>query len=575
MTPDDRAGDRLRDLLRTEASTIVPAGDGLARIRQRIARRNRVRLWVVPSAALATAAAVGAFFLLAPDDRRTSTLEPGETPTASASAQPTASPAPVVPDDGGMPLDYPAIWPFTSQAEAGPWSVEYPYAQNGLEVGRHFVDEFLVLRGVNVSQPCVSCGVLRLDVGGTHIGDITLGRFGTGFASGHGTQLYTVTGVSGLDLTITSPKAGDRITSPTSVTGRAGQPDEHVSLQLRAQAGNVLGQDGAQAGRELPWTASLSWSDQSWSHAAVVGVTRSAKDGSLTRLVAVPVLRGTAAPSSSFAALVDGHVSLFDAANGQRIRQLTYPPSGKQDIQAAWADGSLAWVRVDRDRECDNELDRLVAGKASKVASSTSRMFDSVSLSPNGDLLGWVETPCGNPQPAPSELVLTSQGREVHRWTGPSGSTVSLLDVRDDGTLLVATNDVEATGPGSIGVLPPGSSTLNALRPLQQAPGCNLASGAAFRNGTVVAFESCGEDIRLARFALSGSRSGADASTKGEPPQSISVRGSSVVVQLFGGDTYGAIATYADGRFTTVIRNDSPNCTSVGSQKGCVAGPAW
>jgi hypothetical protein len=571
MTPEER----LRDVLRSEATTIVPAGDGLVRIRERIARRRRARMWVVPSAAVATAAAVGAFFLLAPDSRRTATLDPAQTPTATAQPSPSASPAPVVPDDGGMPLNFAAIWPFTSQAEADTWRVEVPYAQNALEVGRHFVDEFLVLRGVNVSQQCVSCGVLRLDVDGTHIGDITLGRFGTGFASGNGTQLYTVTAVSGLDLTITSPKPGDRITSPTSVTGRAGQPDEHVSLVLRAQAGNELAQDGAQAGRELPWTADLSWSDQAWSHGAIVGNTRSAKDGSLTRLVAVPVLRGTAAPSSSFAGLVDGHVSLFDAANGQRIRQLTYPPSNKQDIEAAWSADQLAWVRVDRDHECDNELDRLVNGKASKVAGSTSRMFGSVHLSPNGDLLGWVETPCGSPQPAPSELVLTSQGREVHRWTGPSGSTVSLLDVLDDGTLLVATNDQEASGPGAIGVLPAGASTVNALRPLRQAPGCNLASGAAFRNGAVVAFESCGEDIRLARFALSGSRTGADASLKGEPPSSISVRASSVLVQLFGGDTYGGIATYANGRFTTIIKNDSPNCTSVGSLKGCVAGPEW
>jgi hypothetical protein len=322
----------------------------------------------------------------------------------------------------------------------------------------------------------------------------------------------------------------------------------------------------------VPWTGTRSWSRQGWSHRALARVTPSAKDGSLTRVVAVPVIRGTAAPSASFAGLVDGHVSLFDAATGSRSRQLTFPPAGKSDTAAAWSDGTLAWVRTSGASACVNELDLLAGGKASTIGSSTRFTYSGPQLSPDAGMLAWVERPCAGGRDV---LVLRSDGHEVGRWTGPSGSFVDVLDVLDDGTMLVATIDQQATGPGTIGVLPAGATTLESLRALRVAPGCNLASGAAFRTGGVVAFESCGEDIRLARFALSGTRSGADAAFKGEPPASISVRGSSVLVQTFGGDTYGAIATYAQGRFTTLITNDSPSCTSIGSQKGCVKGPEW
>ncbi|HUR51279.1 MAG TPA: Gmad2 immunoglobulin-like domain-containing protein [Mycobacteriales bacterium] len=569
------AEDRLRDLLRSEADTIVPAGDGLARIRERIARRRRARFWLLPSAAVATAAAAGAFFLLAPDDRRTATLTPAQTPSALPAPEPTAStsPVPVAPDDGGMPLTGAAIWPFTSQAQAASWTQDYPYAGDGLEVGRHFVADFLGLKDLEVVVPhCVSCDQLNVVQSGTTVGTITLTRFGTGFASGHGVHLYTVAGVGGLDLTITSPRAGDAITSPTSVTGRAGQPDENVQLRLLSQAGKELSTSGAPAGREIPWTGSLGWTDQQWSHGAVVGVTRSARDGAITRVVAVPVVHTTGATASgaSFAGLVDGHVSLYDAATGKKLRQLTYPPQGKSDTAATWSQGTLAWVRTAGASACVNELDRLEGGTASKVASSTTARFGSPHLSDDGGRLGWVETPCRSGAP---DLVLQARDGTTQRLRGPSGSTVDLLDVRDDGALLVLTNDLQPTGPGTIGLLAPGSRSLSALRPLAASSGCTLASGAAFLSGAPVAFESCGEQVRLVRFASGGSRGSTDKAFTGEPPTAVSATRGKLLVWLFGGDHVGPLATYRDGAFTTLVPNDG--CASTTDLKGCVSAPDW
>src|SRR5690349_16057742 len=88
------AEDKLREILRSEATTIVPAGDGLARIRERAERKRRVRLWVVPSAALATVGAAAAFFLLAPDDGRKPQSLDQATPSPSVSE--SAAPLPTV-----------------------------------------------------------------------------------------------------------------------------------------------------------------------------------------------------------------------------------------------------------------------------------------------------------------------------------------------------------------------------------------------------------------------------------------------------------------------------------------------
>lgn len=575
MTRDDMSGDRLRDLLRSEAATIVPAGDGLARIRERIARRRRARLWVVPSAALATAAAVGAFFLLTPDTRRTATLQPGQTPSTSAPEPSTShSPIPVVPDDGGMPLEGAAIWPFTSQAQASQWSQEYPYAQNGLEVGRHFVSDFLGLEGVSVSEPCVSCGALELDVNGSQIGSITLARVGVGFAGGHGTQVYTVVRVRGLDLTIDSPKPGAGIASPTSVSGRAGQPDEHVALRLLSQAGKELASGGAQAGREVPWSTSLSWSSESWTHGAIVGVTRSAKDGALSRVVAVPVTRGTTPsdPTSSataFAGIVDGHVAVFDGLSGKQERQLTFPPSGKRDVAAAWSDGTLAWVRTAGASVCVDELDRLVNGKASTLVRSTSAHLVSPRLSQDGSVLAYVSEPCNG-----GKRLLTVTAPGVPNRVVSAGSS-TLVDVRNDGSALVWSPPTSGTGGGTLLLSRPEDGSSLGSRAFRPDSGCAATPAAAFVEGGLVAFEDCNGTVRLVHVDASNRITARDRAISTEPPQSLSSRGGALLVQLFGGDTYGSVARYANGTFTTIITNDSPSCTSTGSGKGCVASPDW
>lgn len=288
------AEDRLRDLLRSEATAITPTGDGLARIRARIERRRRVRVWLVPSAAVATAAAAAAFFLIAPGDEHTDVLQPGATPTQSAeptpasepTPTPTASPSAVLPGDSWTG---PAIWPLTSQAQAEQWNLASTVwdMRDSKATTEHFVSDYLGLSGVTVTQSCVSCEVLGLEVAGKVVGEVTVAHYSI---SG-GTHLFTVVGVAGTDLTVSEPSPGARVTSPTPVTGRITGVDEHVDLLLLDQLGAQVAHDGAQAGSAVPWSASLTWTRTDWTHGGLVGITRSMKDGAITRIVAVPVTR--------------------------------------------------------------------------------------------------------------------------------------------------------------------------------------------------------------------------------------------------------------------------------------------
>ena len=565
------AEDKLREILRSEATTVVPAGDGLARIRERVERRRRVRVWLLPSAALATAAVAAAFFLISPGGHSPQTLQQATaSPTTTEAPTPTANPTTGVPDDGGYPLDHAAIWPFTSQAEARGWQTTAPWAQDGLQVGKHFVTDHLGLTGVTVTQSCVSCDALGLEVAGQSVGQIDLARVGVGFSTGSGAQVYTVMDVTSSDLTVTSPKAGTAIASPTRVTGRVQGVDENVALRLLAQSGDELATTTAPAGSDAPWSGTLTWSNTSWTHAAIVGVTRTNKDGAINRVVAVPVRRSDATPTSTFAGLVDGHVALFDSTTGKQVRQLTYPPKGKADSALSWSAGSLAWVRTAGASACVNELDRLDNGTASTVATSTKVRYGSPVLSPDANWLAWVETPCGSD--SGGEVVVTVQGTPSRRIAVPSGSYAIANDITDSGALLVS---VGASAPPKVHLLGVHDTSLDQGAQLSTTSGCDLASGAAFDGPEVVAFQTCTNDITLVRYSDKGARTGADPTFTGEPPNSISVRDGQVLVWMFGGDGVGQIARYADGRTTPVIRNDGTGCIVNGDMKGCVSSPDW
>ena len=308
-TPEDR----LAALLREEAETVVPAGDGLARIRDRVAARRRRRWLWLPAAAAVTGGAVAAAFLLGGNGGRTTLVQTPATPGPS----PTASAAPTV-AGGGLDhaFENPAVWPFHSAQEIAQWRSTYPYADDKTALVQHYLQDVLAISGYTLAKPCESCDVVDIRVAGRKVGTAALERFLV-----DGAQVWTISTIGGTDLRITRPTLGEAVSSPTTVTGRITGVDEHVNLALVSQAGGTVATGGTQAGSAAPWSASLSWTDASWSYGAVVAETRSAKDGSLDRLTAVPVARDAATPAPAPA--------IWPFASAAQVSAWRADPSGK------------------------------------------------------------------------------------------------------------------------------------------------------------------------------------------------------------------------------------------------------
>ena len=284
------AEDRLREILHSEASTLVPSGDGLARIRQRVDRRRRLRLVLLPVGAAAAAGIVVAVIALT---GTTGTQRLEQTPVGPASPGGTTAPthAATTPPTRPSPsaaASYtgPAMWPFTSSAQGRAWTAHHgsrPWAGDPRLVAQHLVTDFLKVTGVSAlgSGDTIDLRCQGRDVGLVHLVQISQGG------------PWTVTAVGGTDLTISSPRPTAAVTSPTQVSGRLQGVDENVRLQLIGSASaHELGATSAPAGNAVPWRGTLTWSDQTWYTAGLVAITRSAKDGSITRITAIPVKRG-------------------------------------------------------------------------------------------------------------------------------------------------------------------------------------------------------------------------------------------------------------------------------------------
>jgi hypothetical protein len=318
MTPEDR----LREILHSHAETVQPAGDGLQRIQERIQQRRPSR-WLVPAGgALVTAALASVLVLLVggPGPREVvqdpaspvPTLSPSPSLSASPSPSPSAlpgttspspSPSPSVspspsasPRQGILSVEYtgPAIWPFRSTQEADAWrgSGTKPWADDPIETARHFVSDYLKLSGVTASipssfpAPADQRATVQLTADGRSVGRVQLAAY-------RPEGPWTVVTVGGTDLTITSPATNARITSPQRVTGRVTGVDESIRLDLITFSGLVIGTSFAPAGSEVPWEGELTWTAKGWTSGAIVGTTRSPRDGTtVTRIVAVPVLPG-------------------------------------------------------------------------------------------------------------------------------------------------------------------------------------------------------------------------------------------------------------------------------------------
>lgn len=266
-TPEERLAALLRE-------TDIPVrGDGLSRIQARLARRRRTR-WIAPVAALATAGVAASVLVLnGIGGRDTLTVQPAGPPSATAPPSPVAS-----------SYDGPFVWPEPQTAlDVESWRAD------PLQVAEHFVTDFLKLDGVTASKQ-VTAGPgqdVQLLVNGTAVSVLSLEPIDGG------TQ-WVVTQANGTGGHVNAPGFGEAVTSPLDVRGTLDHAvDDNVLLTLVTRAGKQLAQTSAPAGSAIPWSGTLTWKDATWTAGSVVGITRSNKDGAVTRVLVQPVVRAT------------------------------------------------------------------------------------------------------------------------------------------------------------------------------------------------------------------------------------------------------------------------------------------
>jgi hypothetical protein len=501
--------DRLRQILLAEAEELIPAGDGLRRIEQRLADRRTLRSRLVPAVAIAAivlVAGAAAVTVSLTDDG--ALLPPGRhttpaptTCTGGLCEEPKPSPSlpttAVTTSGDGVP-----VWPFTTDLQAAHWAANKssrPWASDPVAVTQHLMDDYLKLpgRATRRSDNDPDIAVVVVTAGGRTVSQVRLERVGGDGPDDPGP--WSVTGATSPSITVTQPHDGDDVRSPINVAGTASDPD--TSVHLRLMADTMLGEGFQMAGRELPWTHSLPWTGSNWTVAALVANTFNGK-GDLSAVTITPVRRsggstpGLPVAGSTFLAVNDKHqVVTVDTLTGKQLRQLSYPQKGAVDSSPdRGGEDGVVWVRTQADG-CTSSIIRvgLVRGPAGVTVDAKPLVRSLPALSDGGRSLAWVERPCEG-----GDWTVVVRGPDANfSTTATSTEPIMDLDVRDDGTALVRLFE-------KVVVLPPGATTVQSGRALVPVQGC--AFDAPTWNGDVAfIWQDCPAGWVLGRWSATGS----------------------------------------------------------------------
>jgi hypothetical protein len=547
--------DRLRQILLAEAEDIVPAGDGLQRIQQRLAYRRSLRSKLVPAIAVAGVLAVaGAAAItvsvtdgdsLKQREQRGQDHRPSPVPTTCTGGlceepkpSPSLSTTGVTTSSSGTP-----VWPFTTDAQAADWTAQpgsRAWASDPVQVTQHLLDDYLQLpgRALPRTDDSEDVAVVAVSAGGRTVSQVRLVRVGRG-PDGP----WSVTGAVAEKVPVTQPNDGDEVRSPLTVSGRATDPD--TSVHLRLMAGRLLAEGFEMAGRELPWTHSLSWTRTDWTVAALVANTFNGK-GDLSAVSITAVRRSGAIPpdvpaaGTVFVAVDQEHVVSVDAITGKQLRQLSYPPAGAVDASPDMGgeDGG-GWVRVQPDN-CTSSIIRagLVRGPAGVTVDAKPIGRHLPSLSAGGRSLGWIERPCDGRV----ETVIVRGPDAKFSTTATTPDAVKDLDVRDDGYAVVWT-------VSGVYLVPPGATAVTS-RMLLRSSGCTVAAP-AWDGDVVTAWQLCGSSWSLGRWSATGMLLSASGAVDGmSTPLHTAVTDGLVLVSL---------DDFRIPRFSGGVLGDTPN----------------
>jgi hypothetical protein len=380
---DDPHGDLLARALRAEAESIVPAGDGLTKIRGRVEQRRSRFRWLIPSASVVTAAALGGIafgaYSISHNDDSLRTQQPANSQTASggptASTHPTSTPSghpaspPVVSQTGtAFTGDVTPVWPFDNAAQVASW--QQGYAADGLapwHLDPVYTATAFVTRGIGFSGQNVVA--VRDTATGHRSGDVTLGTrttasgrtvvFGTAHLIrwGNGADApWEVTGIDSTGARIDSPSRDSSVSSPLTVRYTLdGGAEENVTVSVHDGDSYAAAKPAVVGGGQHTVTFDLGNVTTTNGYVAVSDVQSGSGTSTLQRLIVTPVRFAAVAVAASnppatqkyptyfVAAAKDNRLAVYYAKGGGFARWLT-PPSAHWPASAPYLDSAHEWV---------------------------------------------------------------------------------------------------------------------------------------------------------------------------------------------------------------------------------------
>jgi hypothetical protein len=395
MSTDDEYADRLREVLSAEAEAVVPAGDGLARIRERTARRGARMRWIRPLAVVGGAAVVAAGVVigisLSNDDPR---LHQDPTPLGSSSntPSPTATSMTDVPGPFSLSVGLP-LWPYadgsSAAADTSPASWHLDPAATALHFTTdhlRFTDDNLVLSTTKSADGLQAWVSIGYHTEGSRTATAAVVHVVRWSADGP----WEVVGTKDSTFSLTKPSYGANASSPLTAGGQIQGVDESIRVAVHDPSSSTpLGVACCTGAGTGSWSAKVSYQPSSASVLTVVAST----GGHLIeheRWALTGVRNGSAAsPStapSSFVAVSQQRVGVFRTSDGARLRWLTTLRPGGGASHPRHIGSSVYFL--ESTGNCAGRLMRVpfAGGSERSVYSQTGSTIDGYSVSADGKL---------------------------------------------------------------------------------------------------------------------------------------------------------------------------------------------
>jgi hypothetical protein len=347
--PDDGFDELLRSSMHDEADTVVPAGDGLSRIQQRVSARRARQRWLRPTMALGSAAAVAVVAVGAYAAVHNSGTDKLQTPpitTQPSTEPPSVNPSPSpTPPPAAQAFPKRGIFPFVSAKDERAWEQQAAASSadwhgDPQQVATNWMSNVLQVGSLHVtrevSRPTkvdVVLGRDQADASSTRSIDVTtvhLVKYG---------KAWIVTGASDGrgQLRIGAPAAGSKLASPVTVSGPGYGVDEAAHVMVRDATTPATYGDGRTGSFGVQgWSANVSFSAPTSPIGVILVVETSSADTLPSRVTAEQVRFGSSSVSASpqyFYGIKDGRVTKFHSSDASSISFVTPADGGSSDPQ--------------------------------------------------------------------------------------------------------------------------------------------------------------------------------------------------------------------------------------------------